>query len=159
MAILVNLTIVLTIFLSALNIQIELPPTPDIKPNLSRDGTNFSGFIDVMIPLNISNNSPGRIRDIRISALLSIVSIENFGLFPDTTLVNVSQYLESINPSEIVHVDLNVNVSSWIPILAIVDAYLVLDVDIHLFYNFSLFDFPIHLVTRIQEFWKAPFSP
>ena len=89
---------------------------------------------------------------------MSVVSIENFGLFPDTTLINVSEKIQTIHPDDFVQIVLNVNVSSWIPLLAVLDAYLVLDLDINLDYQLGPFSFPIHLVNRIQNTWDAPFS-
>lgn len=41
---------------------------------------------------------------------------------------------------------------------AIVDAYLVLDYDISLDYQLVPLCFPVHLVGRLQDTWKAPFS-
>ena len=145
-------------FLSAQQVQVELPPHPKIRPNIYRTGSSFSGFIDFTIPFNISNHSPASLKNIRIYASISVVSIENFGLFPDTTIVNISEEIKTINPNELVHVVLHVNVSSWIPILAIVDAYLILDVDISLKYQLGLLNFPVHLVARLQDTWHAPFS-
>jgi hypothetical protein len=148
----------LIIFFSAQHVRVELPPHPDIHPNLSRDGSNYSGFIDVTIPLNISNQSPASLMNGNVLASLSVVSIENFGLFPDTTLVNISEAIQTINPNEFTQIVINVNISSWIPILAVFDAYLVLDFDISLDFHLGLFSFPIHLVGRVQDRWDAPFS-
>ncbi|MFX1505872.1 MAG: hypothetical protein ACFFDC_07135 [Promethearchaeota archaeon] len=159
----ISLTIIITsiallTFLSAQHVRVELPPHPDIHPNLSRNGSNYSGFIDVTIPLNISNHSPASLKNGKVIASLSIVSIENFGLFPDTTLINVSEVIQTINPNDFVQIVLNVNVSSWVPILAVFDAYLVLDFNIILDYQLGPLSFPIHLVNRIQDTWDAPFS-
>ncbi len=151
-------SIALLTFCSAQQVQVELPPHPEIHPNLSRDGSNYSGFIDIIIPFNISNHSLASLKNGNIIASLSVVSIENFGLFPDTTLVNVSQKIQTMNPSDFVQIVLNINVSSWIPILAVLNAYLVLDFDISLDFQLGFFSFPIHLVGRIQDTWDAPFS-
>ena len=151
-------SIALITFFSAQRVQVKLPPHPDIRPNLSRDGSNFSGFIDVTIPLNISNHSPASLKNGNVEVSLSVVSIENFGLFPDTTLVNISEAIQTIDPKDFTQILINVNVSSWIPILAVFDAYLVLDFDIRLDFHLGLFSFPIHLVNRIQDTWDAPFS-
>ncbi len=145
-------------FLSAQQVRVELPSHPEIHPNLSRNGSSFSGFIDVTIPFNISNHSPIALKNGKILASLSVVSIENFGLFPDTILVNISEKIQTINPNDYVQIDLHVNISSWIPMLAIVDAYLVLDIDVSLDYKFGFLSFPIHLIGRLQDTWDAPFS-
>ncbi len=150
-------SVALMAFLSAQQVQVELPPQPEIHPNLSRNGSSYSGFIDILIPLNISNHSPASLRNVDIYASMSIVSIENFGLFPDTTIVNISERISSIDPGEIVQIVLNVNVSSWIPLLAVLDAYLVLDFDINLDYQLGPLCFPVHLVGRLQDVWEAPF--
>ncbi|MFW9904008.1 MAG: hypothetical protein ACFFFH_06720 [Candidatus Thorarchaeota archaeon] len=152
------ISIALLTFFSAQQIRVELPPHPDVHPNFSRDGSSYQGFIDIVIPFNISNQSPASLKNAKVIASLSIVSIENFGLFPDTTLVNVSEVIQTINPNDFVQIVLNVNVSSWIPILAVFDAYLVLDFNISLDYQLGPFSFPIHLVNRIQDTWDAPFS-
>ncbi|MFX0123054.1 MAG: hypothetical protein ACFFAE_05410 [Candidatus Hodarchaeota archaeon] len=151
-------SIALLAFFSALQVRVELPPHPEIHPNLSREGSNYSGFIDITIPFNISNHSSASLKNGNVMASLSVVSIENFGLFPDTTLVNVSEEIQTINPGDFVQIVLNVNVSSWIPMLAVLDAYLVLDFDISLDFQFGLLSLPIHLVGRIQDNWDAPFS-
>ncbi|MFX1336049.1 MAG: hypothetical protein ACFFAM_16585 [Promethearchaeota archaeon] len=151
-------SIALLTFFSTQQVEVELPPHPEIHPNLSREGSSFKGFIDIIIPVNISNHSPGILRNGRIRASLSVVSIEDFGLFPDTILVNLTQEIEIIHPKDFLQIPLYIKVSSWIPMLAIVDAYLVLDVDITLEYQIGLITFPIHLIGRIQEIWDAPFS-
>lgn len=151
-------SIVLLTFLTAQQIQVELPPYPEIHSNLSRNGSSFNGFIDITIPFNISNHSPATLRNGKILASLSVVSIENFGLFPDTVLVNLSEEIETIHPNDFLQIILCINVSSWIPMLAIVDAYLVLDYDISLDYQLVPLCFPVHLVGRLQDTWKAPFS-
>ncbi|MFX0210285.1 MAG: hypothetical protein ACFFDT_30175, partial [Candidatus Hodarchaeota archaeon] len=159
----ISLTMILTsialiTFLSAQRVHVELPPHPEIHPNLSRDGSNYSGFIDVTIPLNISNHSPASLKNGNVLVSLSVVSIENFGLFPDTTLVNISEAIQTIYPNDFTQIVINVNISSLIPILAVFDAYLVLDFDIRLDFQLGLFSFPIHLVGRVQDTWNAPFS-
>ncbi|MHA2224457.1 MAG: hypothetical protein ACXAC8_04595 [Candidatus Hodarchaeales archaeon] len=147
-----------TLFLSSQQVQIELPSAPEIEPKITKNGSSFKGFIDVIIPLNITNNSPASLQDIQIYASLSVISIESFGLFPDTTILNISEFIKLILPNESVHLVLELNVSSWVPILAIVDAYLILDVDIQLNYVIGTFMFPIHLVTRLQDLWEASFN-
>lgn len=151
-------TIALFVFFSAQQIHVELPTHPDIRPNLSRNGSSYSGYIDVFVPLNISNDSAASLKNVDIYASISVVSIENFGLFPDTTIVNISERITSIDPAEIVQIVLNVNISSWIPVLAVLDAYLVLDFDINLDYQLGPLTFPVHLVGRLQDVWEAPFS-
>lgn len=151
-------SIALLTFFSAQQVRVELPPQPEIHPNLSRNGTNYSGFIDITIPFNISNHSLASLKNGNIDVSLSVVSIENFGLFPDTTLVNVSEEIQTINPNDFVQIVLNINVSSWIPLLAVVDAYLVLDFDIRLDFHLGPLYLPVHLVGRIQDTWEAPFS-
>ncbi|MFX1285740.1 MAG: hypothetical protein ACFFB5_19020 [Promethearchaeota archaeon] len=151
-------SIALLTFFSAHQVQVELPPHPEIRPNLSQNGSNFNGFIDITIPFNISNRSPAFLKNGKIFASMSVVSIENFGLFPDTTIINVSQEIPVINPNDFKQIVLQVKVSSWIPVLAIVDAYLVLDIDISLEYTLGFLLFPIHLVGRLQDKWDAPFS-
>ena len=145
-------------FFSAQQVQVELPRYPEIRPNLSQDGSNFCGFIDITIPYNISNRSPAFLKNGKIEALMSVVSIENFGLFPDTTIINVSEEIPTIKPNDFVQHVLQVKISSWIPILAIMDAYLVLDIDISLNYQIGPFNFPVHLIARLQDTWTAPFS-
>jgi len=159
----VSMTIIITsialyTFLSTQQIRVELPPHPEIHPNLSWNGSNYNGFIDITIPLNITNHSPASLKNGKITASLSVVSVEDFGLFPDTILVNISEDIQTIRPNDIMHLVLDVNVSSWIPILAVFDAYLVLDFEISLDYQLGPFSFPIHLVNRIQDTWDAPFS-
>ena len=151
-------SIALITFFSSLYVRVELPLHPEILPNLSREGSNFNGFIDIIIPFNISNHSLASLKNGNIFISLSVVSIENFGLFPDTTLVNVSEVIQTINPNDFVHIVLNVNVSSWIPVLAVFDAYLVLDFDVSFIYQLGPVSFPFHLVNRIQDTWDAPFS-
>jgi hypothetical protein len=152
------ISIALLTFISAQQVKVELPPYPEIHPNLSQDGSNYIGFIDIILPFNISNHSLASLKNGNIVASLSVVSIENFGLFPDTTLVNVSEKIQTIHPNNFVQIILNINISSWIPILAVLDAYLVLDFDISLDFQLGPFSFPIHLVGRIQDTWDAPFS-
>ncbi|MFX1516081.1 MAG: hypothetical protein ACFFC6_07225 [Promethearchaeota archaeon] len=152
------ISIALLTFSSARQVRVELPLHPEIHPKLFRDGSNYNGFIDITIPLNISNHSPASLKNGNIIASLSVVSIEQFGLFPDTTLVNVSKVIQTIKPHDFVQIVLDVKVSSWIPILAVFDAYLVLDFDISLDFQLGSFSFPIHLINRIQDTWDAPFS-
>ncbi|MFW9778990.1 MAG: hypothetical protein ACFFE8_09075 [Candidatus Heimdallarchaeota archaeon] len=145
------------LFFSAQNIQVEIPPQPTVKPNLSREGSSFSGYIDVVIPVNVSNQSPATLQNIRIEATLSIVSIETFGLFPDTTILNVSHRIKQIDPYEYYQLNININVSSWIVILAIMDAYLVIDIEIFLDYHWATISYPFHWAGRVQGAWEAPF--
>jgi hypothetical protein len=152
-------TIAAVSFISVQNIEVNLPPTPDIQPNLSLSGSSFGGFIDITLPVNVSNRSPAILKDIRIFSTLSIVSIENFGLFPDTTLVNVSENIDTILANSFKQIIFYVRVISWIPVLAIVDAYLVFDIDVNLKVILGPFTFPFHSVIRIQNYWEAPFKP
>ncbi len=110
-------SIALLAFFSAQLVQVELPSHPEIHPNISRNGSSFNGFIDVNIPLNISNHSPASLKNVIIHTSMSVVSIGNFGLFPDTTIVKVSEKITNISPNEFVQVVLEVNVSSWIPVI------------------------------------------
>jgi hypothetical protein len=138
---------------------VDLPPTPQIQPNLSLSGSSFEGFIDITLPVNVSNRSPAILKDIRIVSTLSVVSVENFGIFPDTTLVNVSEHINSISPNSLKQIILYVRLISWIPILAVVDAYLVFDIDVSLVVILGPLILPFHLVIRIQDYWKGPFKP
>ena len=147
----------LFVFFTAQQIHVELPSHPEIYPNLSRTGSSYDGFIDVVLPLNITNSSPVSLKNVKIYALMSVTSIENFGLFPDTTIANISEEIEAINSNTFVQVVLLINVSSWIPLLAVINAYLVLDIDISLNYQFGPLSIPFHLVTRLQDRWNAPF--
>jgi hypothetical protein len=151
-------SVALLAFFSAQQVKIELPSRPEILPNLSRNGSSFNGFIDVTIPLNISNRSPASLKNVIIDTSMSVVSIESFSLFPDTTIVNVSEKISNIGPNEFFQVVLVLYVSSWIPVLAVFDAYLVLDFDISLDYQLGPLSFPVHLVGRLQDTWIAPFS-
>jgi hypothetical protein len=151
-------SIALLTFFSAQQVQVELPQYPEIRPNLSQDGSNFYGFIDITIPYNISNRSPAFLKNGKIDASMSVVSIEGIGLFPDTTILNISEEIPTIKPNDFVPHVLQVKISSWIPILAIMDAYLVLDIDLSLTYQLGPFNFPVHLIARLQDMWIAPFS-
>ncbi|MFX0085076.1 MAG: hypothetical protein ACFFAU_05320 [Candidatus Hodarchaeota archaeon] len=145
------------IFISSLQVRVELSPRPNIRPNILANGTSFHGFIDVTIPINITNDSPATLLDITINVSLSIVSIEHFSWFPDTTIISISKVIERIDSNEMYQDKIQVNISDFIAILAILDVYLVLDVEVSLKYNFGLFFFPFHWVGRIQDYWKAPF--
>ncbi|UCE14728.1 MAG: hypothetical protein JSV04_05980 [Candidatus Heimdallarchaeota archaeon] len=151
-------SIALLVFFTAQQIQVELPPHPEIHPNLSRNGSSYSGFIDVVLPFNISNRSPVSLNNVKIYASMSVISVENFGLFPDTTIANISEEIQTITPHSFTQIELRINISSWIPILAVVNAYLVLDIDISLNYQIGPLVIPFHLVGRLQDSWIAPFS-
>jgi hypothetical protein len=120
-------------------------------------GTSFHGFIDVTIPINISNDSPANLLDITINVSISIVSIEHFSWFPDTTIISISKTIEKINSNDMYQGIIYVTISNFIAILAILDAYLVLDVEISLYSDFGFFSIPFHWIGRIQDYWKAPF--
>ncbi len=145
------------IFISSLQVRVELSPHPNIRPNILANGSSFHGFIDVTIPINITNYSPATLLDIIINVLLSIVSIEHFSWFPDTRIISISKTIERIDSNEFYQDIIYVNISDFIAILAILDTYLVLDVEVSLNSNFGLFFFPFHWVGRIQDYWKAPF--
>jgi hypothetical protein len=146
------------LFFSVQHIEVEIPPQPIVRPSLLKDGSSFSGYIDVAVPFNVSNQSPAALRNIKIDASLSIVNIDTFGLFPDTTIMNVSHNVNHIAPYEYYQSIIHINVSSWIVVLAIMDAYLVIDIEVFLDYHLDPISYPFHWVGRVQGEWEAPFA-
>ena len=145
------------IFVSSIQVRVELSPNPNILPSINANGTSFHGFIDVTIPMNISNDSPATLLDIKINVSISIASIDHFSWFPDTTIVSISKSIKKIDSGNLYQGLIHVNISSFIAILAILNVYLVLDVEVSLNSHFGLFSIPFHWIGRIQDYWKAPF--
>lgn len=67
----------------------------------------------------------------------------------DTTIANISEEIEAIGPNSFIQVELRINVSSWISLPAVINAYFVLDIDISLTYQLGPLVIPFHLVGRL----------
>ena len=78
-------------------------------------------------------------------------------MFPDTTIVETIEKIDIISSNSFIKEVIYVNLSNFISILAVFDVYLVLDLELTLFYEIGGFQIPIHLINRIQDYWKAPY--
>jgi len=150
--------LLLAMFISVLLMEVQMPPQADIKPNITRNGNNFAGFVDIAVPYNISNHSPAAMRDINITLTMTLTSIKNIGWFPDATILQISEIIPDINAFSFIQGTIKINVSSFIAILAVVDAGLVMDVEVTARFQLGPVMIPVHYIYRLQDEWKAPFS-
>lgn len=154
----ITLFLILTYWFSFSLIIIDLAEEPTITPSITRDGNNFSGWVEIKINYNITNKSPATLHNINVNISITLSGIEHINAFPDATILKVTESIDKIASRSNYQGCSFVNISSITPILAIIDAYLVLDVDI--FFEFDQFPLrlPLHFIARIQDYWEAPFD-
>ncbi|MFW9996943.1 MAG: hypothetical protein ACFFD4_33180, partial [Candidatus Odinarchaeota archaeon] len=149
--------IVLSTLISILLIEIRIPQQVRTRLNIFREGNAFAGYVDIDIPYNITNHSPAVLEDNIINLTVTLASVQNVGWFPDVIIMRISERIPDIKQFGFIEGMLRINVSSLIAILAIADAYLVMDIEISSILQLGPLAVPFHYVYRIQDTWKAPY--
>jgi hypothetical protein len=117
---------------------------------------DYSGLINVHVPLDINNNGLYNIRDLTISVE---IYGQNFSLssLNDELLVQGTNEIGDVKHGSTWSGDLQFNITSSIPYLAVLSGELRIEIDILLKIDFILFDAPIHFNETQVELWDAPF--
>ncbi len=119
---------------------------------------DYTGLVNVHVPLEINNGGLYNIRDLIISAE---IYGQNFTLssLNDALLVQGTNTIGDVDHGSIWSGDLQFNITSSIPLLAIWSGELRIEVDISLKIDFLIFNAPINFSETQIEQWDAPFIP
>ncbi len=126
----------------------------DITPDFVE---GYIGFITLTIPAEISNNGVYAIRELNITI---VVEGENFTLSTLNTelLAKGENILGDIKTGDIWSDDIVVQLTYYIPLLAVDDGDFVISIFISLKVDFAIFKVPLNI--EVVEFvgWDSPFG-
>ena len=126
----------------------------DITPDFVE---GYIGFITLTTPAEISNKGVYSIKDVNITVT---VEGENFTLSTLNTelLARGENLLGDINPGDVWSNDIVVQLTYYIPLLAVDDGDFIITIYISLIVDFYLFKVPINKEIVVFTEWDSPFG-